>query len=226
MKNLAARLAALFSLLTLEVLVVAGVFVGAALLFFYLTRVVFVEHSVRFDNWAFAGMDTLRAAYPGLTAPVRALTFFASLPWLVAAGVGIPALLRWRGHRREALEVLLAVAGATLLNQLLKTHFHRLRPSSALIFQPGLSFPSGHAMIGLALYGCLAWLLWRHERHPIWAILLLTFAVCIGLTRVYLHVHYVTDVLAGFAGALFWLILLRTALRLFWREEDQLRAKN
>ncbi len=218
-----ARLAALLSLLTLEVLVVGGVFVGVALLFFYLTRVVFVEHSVRFDTWAFAQMDTLRTAYPGLTGPVRALTFFASLPWLVAAGGGVPALLRWRGYRREALEVLLAVVGATVLNQLLKTHFHRMRPSSALIFQPGLSFPSGHAMIGLALYGCLAWLLWQHRRHPVWAALLLAFAFSIGLTRVYLHVHYATDVLAGFAGAVFWLILLRTALRLFWRESKEIK---
>ncbi|RSK36195.1 phosphatase PAP2 family protein [Hymenobacter metallilatus] len=225
MKNLTARLLALGSLLTLEVLVVGSVFLGAALLFFYLTRVVFVEHSVRFDTWAFARMDALRATWPGLTGPVRGLTFFASLPWLVAVGVGIPGLLRWRGFRREAWEVLLAVAGSALLNQVLKTHFHRVRPASALFFQPGLSFPSGHAMIGLALYGCLAWLLWRHRRHPIWAGLLLGFAVLIGLTRVYLHVHYATDVAAGFAGGLLWLILLRTALRLYWREENQLTRK-
>ncbi|RSK42408.1 phosphatase PAP2 family protein [Hymenobacter perfusus] len=221
MKNLTARLLALWSLLTLEVLVVGGVFMGSALGFFYLTRVVFVEHSVQFDSWAFRQLDALRASVPGLTGPVRSLTFFASLPWLVAAGVGIPGLLRWRGFRREAWEVFLAVAGSALLNQLLKTHFHRVRPSSALYFQPGMSFPSGHAMIGLALYGCLAWLLWRHRRHPAWAALLLLFALCIGLTRVYLHVHYATDVAAGFAGGLLWLILLRTALRLFWREEQQ-----
>lgn len=221
MKNLTARLLALFSLLTLEALVVGGVFVGAALGFFYLTRVVFVAHSVQFDTWAFRQLDAVRTAAPGLTGPVRSLTFFASLPWLAAAGIGIPVLMRWRGHRREALEVFLAVAGAALLNQLLKTHFHRVRPSSALYFQPGLSFPSGHAMIGLALYGCLAWILWRHRRHPAWAVLLLAFAVGIGLTRVYLHVHYATDVAAGFAGGLLWLILLRISLRFFWREEQQ-----
>ncbi|MFD2785107.1 hypothetical protein ACFSX6_06535 [Hymenobacter rubripertinctus] len=44
----------------------------------------------------------------------------------------------------------------------------------------------------------------------------------IGLTRVYLHVHYATDVLAGFAGALFWLILVRTGLHLWWREREEL----
>ncbi|MBT9394325.1 phosphatase PAP2 family protein [Hymenobacter sp. NST-14] len=216
-KRVTARVVAALSWLTLEAAVVGGVFLASAALFFYLTRVVFVAHSVQFDTWAFGQLDRLRAAWPQLTPVVRGLTFFASLPWLVAAGVGIPVLLRRRGHRHEALEVFGAVAGAALLNQLLKTHFHRLRPDSALFFQPGLSFPSGHAMIGLALYGCLAWILWRHRRHPVWAALLLLFALLIGLSRVYLHVHYATDVVAGFAGALFWLILLRGVFQLGFR---------
>ncbi|WP_147374720.1 phosphatase PAP2 family protein, partial [Hymenobacter rubripertinctus] len=116
-------------------------------------------------------------------------------------------------------EVFWAVAGSSLLNQVLKTYFHRLRPQSALFQQAGLSFPSGHAMIGLALYGCLAWILWRHRHHPAWAALLLLFALLIGLTRVYLHVHYATDVLAGFAGALLWLILLRGMFQLKIKSE-------
>lgn len=188
-----------------------SVFVASAALFFLITRVVFVDQSVQFDNWVFEQFDAGRAAWPALTPVVRALTFFASLPWLVVAGIGIPVLLyRW-GHPREGWEVLLAVAGASLLNQLLKGYFQRPRPSSALFFQPGLSFPSGHAMIGLALYGCLAWQLWRHRHHPVWAVLLVLFAVFVGGTRVYLHVHYATDVLAGFAGAVLWLVLLRWA---------------
>jgi undecaprenyl-diphosphatase len=224
MKRIAARLAALFSFLTLEIAVVGSVFVASALLFFYLTRVVFVEHSIDFDQWAFARMDELRNRWPALTSGVEGVTFFASLPFLVGAGIGLPLLLRSRGHRREGLEVFLAVAGASILNQVLKAHFQRTRPSSALFPQAGLSFPSGHAMIGLALYGCIAWLLWRHRRHPLWAAALLLWAVLIGLTRVYLHVHYATDVLAGFAIGTVWLILLRTALRLWWREEAKSRV--
>ncbi|SNR72302.1 undecaprenyl-diphosphatase [Hymenobacter mucosus] len=223
-KSFSARLTTLVSFLTVEILLVSGVFVAAALLFFYLTRVVFVQHSVTFDQWAFQQVDRARAAWPALTEVMRVVTFFASLPFLVLAGVGIPLGLRMREKRREAVEVFWAVAGAALCNQLLKTHFHRLRPSSALLPQAGLSFPSGHAMIGLALYGCLAWLLWRHRRHPVWATLLLLWALLIGLSRVYLHVHYATDVLAGFAVGLVWLILLRTALRLWWREKQQVEG--
>ena len=220
MRNLTARLLSLLGFLTMEVLLVSGVFLASLLLFFYLTRVVFVAHSAQLDDWAFGQMDVLRAAWPPLTDVASFVTFFASFPFLVAAGTLGPLALRWLGRRREALEVFLAVAGASLFNQLLKTHYHRLRPSSALLTQAGLSFPSGHAMVGMALYGCLAWLLWRHGRHPAWAALLLLWALLIGLTRIYLHVHYATDVLAGFAAGLLWLILARAALRLWWREKQ------
>ncbi|MBC6697953.1 phosphatase PAP2 family protein [Hymenobacter puniceus] len=225
MKNLTARLLALFSFLTLEILLVSSVFLASLLLFFYLTRIVFGAHSLVFDNWAIGQANALRAFWPPITNGALFITFFASLPFLVAAAVLLPAALRWRGRKREALEVFLAVAGASLFNQLLKTHFQRARPATALLPQLGLSFPSGHAMIGMALYGCLAWLLWRHGRHPAWALLLLVWAVLIGLTRIYLQVHYATDVLAGFAAGLLWLILLRTALRLYWREKQELNIK-
>ncbi|QIX62624.1 phosphatase PAP2 family protein [Hymenobacter sp. BT18] len=212
MRNVVARLLARLAVFTTEAAVLGLVFGAALLLFFYLTRVVFVEKSAALDSWAFQQMDTLRAAWPGLTPLARGITLFASLPFLVAAGLLIPGGLARVGYRREAWEVLLAVAGSALFNQLLKVHYQRGRPLSALLPQPGLSFPSGHAMIGMALYGCLAWLLWRHARRPGWALVLLGWALLIGLTRIYLHVHYATDVLAGFAAGLMWLALLRLVL--------------
>ncbi|WP_375434770.1 phosphatase PAP2 family protein [uncultured Hymenobacter sp.] len=221
-KPITARLLAVVSFLTLEVLLVGGAFIASLLLFFYLTRVVFVANSAQFDSWGFQHMDELRTTWPWLTSVAKFITFFASFPFLIIAGTLGPALLRWWGRKREALEVFLAVLGASLFNQLLKTHYHRTRPSSALLFQQGLSFPSGHAMIGMALYGSLAWLLWRHRCHPAWVVLLVLWAVVIGFTRIYLHVHYPTDVLAGFAAGILWLILLRIALRLWWREQQQM----
>ncbi|UYZ65044.1 phosphatase PAP2 family protein [Hymenobacter weizhouensis] len=215
MKKLTARVVAALKLLSLEALLLGGVFLASFALFFYLVRVVFGAPTVAFDTWAFAQMDALRRAVPGLTAVMQAVTFFASLPFLVVAALVLPWWLRRRGAARAALAVFLAVAGAALLNQLLKTYFHRLRPSSALVQQLGLSFPSGHAMIGLSLYGCLAWLVWRRGHHPAWAAALVGWALLIGLTRVYLHVHYATDVLAGFAGAVLWLGLLRAGLKMF-----------
>ncbi|SHJ74221.1 undecaprenyl-diphosphatase [Hymenobacter daecheongensis DSM 21074] len=224
MKTFLSRVVDRLSFLTAEAVVLVLVFLGAFASFFYLIRVVFVAHSVALDTWAFRQLDALRQTAPGLTDWVQGITFFASAPFLFATAILLPAGLAWRRHRREALEVFLAIVGASALNQALKVYFHRVRPESALVQQLGLSFPSGHSMIGMALYGCLAWLLWRHGRHPAWAALLVLWVVAIGLTRIYLHVHYATDVLAGFAAGLVWLILLRTALRIWWREKQVLEA--
>jgi undecaprenyl-diphosphatase len=222
MNRFAARLATLLGLLTVEVVGAGLVLFGAFALFFYLTRVVFVYHSMVLDQWAWDIVNGWRAAAPWLIGPVRFVTFFASLPFLLPASLIAPFLLYRAGQRREAWEFLLAMAGGILLNQLLKMYFQRPRPSDALLKTLGLSFPSGHSMLGITFYGCLAWLIARHFRQPGWAVPLLLWAGLIGLTRVYLHVHYATDVLAGFAGGAAWLVMLRVVIHLFWKEEKVL----
>jgi membrane-associated phospholipid phosphatase len=215
----ASRTAGVAGLLTAEAIFGAVVFLVAFGLFFYLTRVVFFEHSKVFDNWGFAQMDRLRAAAPWLTWWVFKLTFFGSVMFFIPASLLVPLLLHRRGYGRYAIELLLAMGGGLALNELLKAWFHRDRPSTALIYQYGLSFPSGHAMMSMAYYGCLAWLLVQHGGRWGWAGLLLAWAVLIGCSRMYLHVHYPTDVVAGFAGGAAWLVLLRTGIRLFWKEK-------
>jgi membrane-associated phospholipid phosphatase len=214
-----ARAAGLAGLLTAEVIFGLVLFVGAFGLFFYLTRVVFGEHSQVFDNWGFAQMDRLRAAQPWTRAVVDFLTFFGSVKFFVPASLLTPLVMYRRGFSRYATELLLSMAGGVALNELLKAYFHRDRPTTALIYQYGLSFPSGHAMMGMCFYGCLAWLAVQHGRHWGLAVALVGFSITIGLTRVYLHVHYPTDVVAGFAGGAVWLVLLRTGIRLFWKEK-------
>ncbi|WP_151088925.1 phosphatase PAP2 family protein [Hymenobacter baengnokdamensis] len=212
-------------LLTAEAVFGAVLFVLAFGLFFYLTRVVFREHSQVFDNWGFAQMDALRAAAPWLTWWVFKLTFFGSVLFFVPASLLVPLVLYRRGYGRYAVELLLSMGGGLVLNELLKAWFHRDRPTTALIYQYGLSFPSGHAMMSMAYYGCLAWLAVQHGGRWGWAVLLIGWSLLIGLTRVYLHVHYPTDVVAGFAGGAAWLVLLRTGIRLFWKEDKKLVSK-
>jgi len=220
----AARRAGLAGLLTAEAIVAGALFLLAFGLFFYLTRVVFSEHSQVFDLWGFAQMDKLRAAAPWLTWWVFRLTFFGSVLFFVPASLVVPFVLHRRGYGRYAIELLLAMGGGVALNELLKAYFHRDRPTTALIYQYGLSFPSGHAMMSMAYYGCLAWLAVQHGRRWGWAVALIGWALLIGCSRMYLHVHYPTDVVAGFAGGLAWLVLLRTGIQLFWKEEKKLEA--
>jgi undecaprenyl-diphosphatase len=131
--------------------------------------------------------------------------------------------MRRYGYGSHALALFLAMGGGWALNELLKAWFHRPRPTSALLFQLGLSFPSGHAMMSTAFYGC-----WPAALPRIWSLglgyTLLVWAVLIGLTRVYLHVHYFTDVLAGFAGGVGWLLLLRAGSCCFDARKPQYKA--
>ncbi|MBF9237806.1 phosphatase PAP2 family protein [Hymenobacter sp. BT683] len=215
----------LVGLLTAEIVFGVVLFIAAFAVFFYMTRVVFVNNSLALDNWASNLMDGFRRDIPGLTGPVRFVTFFAALPFLLPASLIGPWLLRRAGYRREAFELVVAMFGGILLNQLLKMYFNRPRPSNALLQTLGLSFPSGHAMLGMTFYGCLAWLLARHFGRPGWAIPLLIWVGMIGLTRVYLHAHYATDVLAGFAGGAAWLVACRLGIKLFWKEEKEILSE-
>ena len=219
MNRLASRLLALAGLLTFEVVLGVGLFVVAFAVFFYLARVVFVEHSMALDKWAMATTDGWQRAQPWLDWPVNFITFFGSLFFLLPASIIAPLLLRRAGYRREAMELVLTMLGSVLLNQLLKLYFNRPRPANTLLHTWGLSFPSGHAMLGLTFYGCLAWLLARHFGRPGWAGPLVVWSVLIGLTRIYLHAHYATDVLAGFAGGAAWLVAARGGLKVFRKEE-------
>ncbi|MDO4436994.1 MAG: phosphatase PAP2 family protein [Coriobacteriaceae bacterium] len=102
---------------------------------------------------------------------------------------------------------------STVLNQVLKFIIQRPRPDAALhlVDIGGFSFPSGHSMAAMSFFGLLIWLVWRyHEKGPRRTALVASFAaiiVLIGFSRVYLGVHYVSDVLGGFLVSLAWIAL-------------------
>ena len=97
-----------------------------------------------------------------------------------------------------------------MLNYILKLIFSRTRPIDInIITETGYSFPSGHAMISLAIYGFLAYLLWKsdYKYKKIGVSLLVLLIVLIGISRIYLGVHYTSDVIAGFIVSLGYLLL-------------------
>lgn len=111
----------------------------------------------------------------------------------------------------EALMLSLCLAGGALLEFLLKHLFVRARPDmSRVVYEAGYSFPSGHAMVSLCFYGMLAYLISRKLTSWRWRItiliLTLLLVMAIGISRIYLGVHYPTDVLAGYAAGTAWLI--------------------
>lgn len=160
-----------------------------------------------FDATVRASIIAWRA--PWLTWLMRGFTNLGSTGWVI----GLLLTLTGIGFRfRKRLEVLvlnLTVGGALLLSELLKFSFHRHRPELPwLTSASGYSFPSGHSLISMALYGFLAYLVFRNSRNSgsrlISSVGLLLLPVLIGISRVYLGVHYPSDVLAGWAVGLAW----------------------
>lgn len=175
---------------------------------------------LRADQRAFAVASSVRSQ--SATAFFTALTL-AGTP----VGLGIIAFVAalWiaRHHRGRALYVVLVSVTGGLLNTVLKTMFARARPSleAALRSAQGYSFPSGHAMGSTIVLGALAYvvsrstLAWRF-RSAIVA-LLGTAVLAIGISRVYLGVHWLSDIVAGFAAGLVWLIPATVTFEMLWR---------
>ena len=114
--------------------------------------------------------------------------------------------------RRPGLCAAFNLVGVVLVNQVCKFIVQRPRPEGfRLIAESGYSFPSGHSMIAMAFYGLLAWMAWHYERDPfvrrVSVIGFGTVVALVGFSRVYLGVHYASDVIAGFCLAFAWLAL-------------------
>lgn len=132
----------------------------------------------------------------------------------------------WRHRVYWSLFLALAVPGVALVNVLIKHAVHRPRPPFALehVLAPTYSFPSGHAAVAVAFYGVLALYAVRHAVH--WraasaaAVASMGMVVVVGFSRLYLGVHYLSDVLAGFAEGIAWLALCAMAVATLRRERS------
>jgi len=132
-------------------------------------------------------------------------------------GALVAGWLARAGRGREAALFGFTVIGANLVSESMKLFFHRPRPEPWFGYPTPLtySFPSGHAFVSFCFCLCLAEILMRGERRPagkmaIWGTAL-GCTLIIGLSRVYLGVHYPTDVLAGYAAGIAWTTLIRVA---------------
>ena len=110
-----------------------------------------------------------------------------------------------------------------MLNQTAKYLFARTRPEDInLVIETGFSFPSGHSMVSLAFYGFFVYLLyhkkWSKKKRLMACIPLIILTLLVGISRIYLGVHYASDVLAGFALAMAYLIIF---IKLFYKKMER-----
>jgi membrane-associated phospholipid phosphatase len=150
-------------------------------------------------------------ASPLLTRSLRGVTLLGE-PWfLILLGLLLAVILIRRGRARAAVALAAAALGGEILNAILKQIFRRARPEAFFGFPQPLdySFPSGHAMVSTCFFVALAAALAAGSpRKAVYWALGVAAPLLIGFSRVYLGVHYPTDVLAGYAAGILWLTAL------------------
>ncbi|MEC0094030.1 phosphatase PAP2 family protein [Paenibacillus macquariensis] len=163
-----------------------------------------------------------------LTPIMKFFTFIGSgLPITIITIIIMVVLYSVLKFRWELLFFVGVIAGSALLNVVLKLIFHRARPTIHRIVEAnGYSFPSGHSMAAFTLYGVLCFLLWKHARGAFTRFLLIIIGsimiLAIGVSRIYLGVHYPSDVVGGYLASGTWLAV---SIWIYQRMLDKRSAK-
>jgi len=196
---------------------------AALVLFGYLAREVLARETIAFDTSVRAAVHSW--ASPGLTGAMWTVTQMGAPPVLLALGGALVWWLEKHGRRHAAVVFVLGALGAEVFDHALKFTFRRPRPVPFFDIHPvGYSFPSGHSVLACCFYGLAAAILARRLEHrlaaaAVWAAAA-AIALAVGLSRIYLGVHYPTDVLAGYAAAVIWVAALRIGLELWNRRQS------
>lgn len=164
---------------------------------------------------------------PRLTSTMQVFTALGDtkVVMLLIVAVTVFLLLGLR-NRRQAYFFFFAMIGTGVLNQTMKSIIKRARPEFHRLAEAvGYSFPSGHTMMSFSFYALLTFLLWRHIRSAAGRFFLVIFSIfmfgMIAVSRIYLGVHYPSDILGGVFASAFWLTLMALLF-----EKIQLRRKH
>lgn len=176
------------------------------ILFLTITENVFNNEIIKGDTIGYNIVSNLIS--DKLTPLVKMVTWFGSATCLILLTVILFIFVK---NKKACLLIGTNLVIITILNQTLKTLLQRPRPTGfRIINETGYSFPSGHSMISMAFYGFLIYLIYKNIKNKYLKftliIILFILIISIGLSRIYLGVHYTSDVLAGFLLSIAYLI--------------------
>lgn len=204
------KIGAGIALLSAEMALIVVVFTASLFLFAYLIRRVIVLQNTGFDE------DVFERLQPYISESNNQLmlffTFFGTHKFLIPANLLLIAYFLFvKKHKWYSIKIPAIALSSLGLMFGLKYLFGRPRPNVPLLFEAeGLSFPSGHALFSITFYGVLVYIIYHSVRQKglKWTLigLLLILMLIIGFSRVYLRVHYASDVIAGFCVGFMWLV--------------------
>lgn len=179
-----------------------------AILFIDIAIDVFNDELIGMDNLIYSFMSTY-IIRDSITPMAKGITWFGSAFCLI--GISLLCIILFK-NKRDGLLILVNLISITIFNQVFKHIFQRSRPSDFMIvMEDGYSFPSGHSMVSMAFYGFLIYLVYKRisNKYLKWGLIcfLCLLTLLIGISRIYLGVHYTSDVLGGFLLSICYLVL-------------------
>ncbi|HLA58056.1 MAG TPA: phosphatase PAP2 family protein [Puia sp.] len=195
--------------ISLRFLVISAIFLLALILFGFIADEMVLENENHLDQVVF---DQLRQiTNPGMTSVMLIITFFGSSYFLLPAYTLLVAFYLFvKKDRKLSWDVAAVGITSAMILFSLKAIFKRHRPLDPLVQHVnGFSFPSGHSFSSFTFFGLLIFIIWNQQMNPVlrWILtaLFFLFACAIAFSRVYLHVHFASDVIAGVCLCVVWL---------------------
>lgn len=179
-----------------------------SMFFLLITIAVIMKDSLQSDVF-FYDLVSKNLISDSMTSIMKFITWFGSAFCLCILTTILFIFIK---NKKIGLAIIVNLSLVTIINQLLKFILQRPRPIEyAIIDESGYSFPSGHSMVSMAFYGFLIYLIYRYvnNKYLKWALisLLSLLIIFIGVSRIYLGVHFASDVCAGFIFSVAYLIL-------------------
>ncbi len=202
--------------LSFEIVILAVLFIACLWALFFIADMVFKDKNMKFDEHVFALIAA--DANSNTTAFIQYITFFGSPMFLLPANIVLAGVFLFdKNHRMYSLKIVAVSLTSTAVLFLLKILLRRERPLVPLISKVhGYSFPSGHSFSSMVFFGMLAYIVFKTIKNRTWKWLLVVccflFAILIGFSRIYLQLHFASDVIAGLCLGIIWLLLAKWIL--------------
>lgn len=204
--------ARIFGLFSTQLILIIVIFLVSLFAFLYLANLIIDNNNIQLDIDKLAFLILNDEITPTGMKMMKVITFLGSSGFLIAANVFLFIyFLYFTKHRWYSIKVPVVALGSVTIMILLKLLFERPRPNAPFMADvSGFSFPSGHSMSAITFYGLLIFITWngrsQKTRKYVMIVLLAILILLIGTSRVYLRVHYLSDVLAGFLMGFIWLL--------------------
>ncbi len=198
---------------SISVLLLIILFTVCLIGLYAIVDMVFEDNSYAFDQNVFAVIAPYYSS--SNTTLMQGITFFGSQNFLLPANIilVLVAFLKEK-NKWNAIKIAAISISSTAVMFLLKFILQRERPIVPLIVKAhGFSFPSGHSFTSLCFFGMLMYIVYKKIKQPairwILIVIMILLVLFVGFSRVYLKLHYASDVIAGFCLGIIWLLLAK-----------------